>query len=187
MRGLDSKESNLIDLAADGTVPQTRIRQKLREIQRERDRLTERLEVTNDDLVYDARLIEVCLTLMTDPYELYLRCDDDQRRLLNQALFTGLYVEDDHIASHDLKEPFASLRALHNDHQLRPEGEPPPDKRKDLSRRPDNKKAVSDSGGGLSFMLLEGFNPGMASARSSNNPQRVELTGFEPVASGRPR
>jgi len=186
LRTLDAKESNLIDLAADGTVPQTRIRQKLREIQRERERFTERLEVTNDDLVYDARLIEACLTLLADPYALYLRCSDDQRRLLNQALFTGLYVHDDRVGAHGLKEPFASLRALHDSHRAHEGWQPPPDKQEDSSEGSDNKKAVSESGGGLSFMLLEGFEPGRASALSSNNPQMVELTGFEPVDHTRP-
>ena len=183
LRGLDAKESNLIDLAADGTIPQTRIKQKLRDIQRERERLTERLGVTNDDLAYDARLIEACLKLLTDPHALYLRCSDDQRRLLNQALFTGLYVDEDRIGDHELKEPFASLRALNDSHPAYGDWEPPPDKHQDSSH---TKKAASGSGGGLSFMLLEGFNPGRASAGGSNNPQRVELRGFEPLTSSMP-
>lgn len=90
LRGLDAKESNLIDLAADSSLPQLRIKQKLREIQRERERLTERLQTTNDDLSDGARLVEACLQLLSEPQELYRRCDDEQRRLLNQAIFLRL-------------------------------------------------------------------------------------------------
>jgi len=73
LHGLDAKEENLIDLAADGTLPQAKIKQKLREIERERKHLTERLQVTSEDLSDTARLIEACLTLLTNPQELYRR------------------------------------------------------------------------------------------------------------------
>ncbi|WP_024876841.1 hypothetical protein [Saccharomonospora piscinae] len=71
LQALDTREENLIDLAADGTAPQTKIKAKLREIERQRRRLTERLNQTNEDLSDSARLIEVCLKLLENPRELY--------------------------------------------------------------------------------------------------------------------
>ena len=121
LRDLDVKEENLIDLAADDTLPQTKIKTKLRDIERQRRHLTQRLTSTNDDLSDGARLIELCLTLLENPYALYHRCDDEQRRLLNQAIFHGLYVEDDQITTHDLKEPFARLHTVQTSQHLRPE------------------------------------------------------------------
>jgi len=50
LRALDTKESNLIDLAADGALPQDKIRARLHEITRQRKRLTERLADTDQDL-----------------------------------------------------------------------------------------------------------------------------------------
>ena len=89
LRDLGTKEEKLIDLVAGGdeTMPQERIKEKLRDIGRQRQRLTERLDETTEDLSEAARLVELCLTLLADPQELYRRCDDDLRRLLNQALF----------------------------------------------------------------------------------------------------
>ena len=95
LHGLDAKEANLIDLAADGTLPQAKIKEKLREIAERRKHLTGRLNEAKDDLDTSARLIEACLALLQDPQELYRRCDDEQRKLLNQAVFKGLYIDHD--------------------------------------------------------------------------------------------
>jgi len=69
-------------------------------------------------------LIEACLTLLTNPQELYRRCDDEKRRLLNQAIFLKLYVDHDKITGHELHEPFARLHAVKEAH-LATDGEKP--------------------------------------------------------------
>ena len=76
MQALDTREENLIELAADATIPQPKIKTKLREIARQRRRLTERLATTTENLFDSARLIEVRLMLLENPQELYRRCDD---------------------------------------------------------------------------------------------------------------
>ncbi len=55
---LDHQEANLIDLAADATIPQAKVRQKLRQIERDREHLRTRLGEADDTLSQDARLIE---------------------------------------------------------------------------------------------------------------------------------
>ncbi|MBC6451638.1 hypothetical protein [Actinokineospora xionganensis] len=63
-----------------------------------------------------AALVDLCLELLGDPQGLYLRCSDEQRRLLNQALFEVLYIEEhdgELTVTYRLKEPFAELQALH--------------------------------------------------------------------------
>ena len=112
LRALDVREDNLIDLAADDTLPKAKIKARLRDIASERRHLTERLNETNEDLSDSANLIEVCLKLLEHPRDLYRRCDDEQRRLLNQAIFHGLYIEDDQVTDHDLKQPFAQLHRV---------------------------------------------------------------------------
>lgn len=112
LQALDTREENLIELAADGTVPPAKIKTKLREIERQRRHLTERLSNTNEDLSGAARLIEACLKLLENPQELYRRCSDEQRRLLNQAIFHAFYLVEDEVTESELKEPFARLRAV---------------------------------------------------------------------------
>jgi len=103
LRALDTREDNLIDLAADNTIPQAKIKTKLPEIESQRRRLTERLNDTNDDLSDSTRLIETCLKLLDNPYELYRRCDNEQRRLLSQTIFHGIYIDEEKITDHELR------------------------------------------------------------------------------------
>ena len=120
LRELDTKETNLIDLAADGTLPQGKIRARLHEITRQRERLSLRLEDTSQDLSVTAELIELCLQLLEDPQALYRRCDDQQRRRLNQALFEALYIHEEADGelrvTHQLKAPFDALDAAQQAH-----------------------------------------------------------------------
>ncbi len=56
----------------------------------------------------------------------YRRCDDQQRRLLNQAIFHGLYIDDDQITDHSLQEPFGRLHAVQQARQATQGDEPDP-------------------------------------------------------------
>jgi hypothetical protein len=67
LKELDTKEENLIDLAADGTLPQTKVKAKLRDIATERRRLTERLDTASADLTDSAQLIQAALKLLEAP------------------------------------------------------------------------------------------------------------------------
>lgn len=49
-----------------------------------------------------------------DLHTLYKRADDPIRRLINQAIFKALYINDDEVTHAELAEPFTQLRALHN-------------------------------------------------------------------------
>jgi site-specific DNA recombinase len=178
LRALDGREENLIDLAADGALPQAKIKAKLHDIERQRQHLSARLTETNDDLSDAARLIEACLTLLANPQELYRRCDDDQRRLLNQAIFHALYIEDDQITDHDLSEPFAQLHAVQdawNAASL-------PDSRQ-AETQPQNATSAlppkGKSAGGL--LTIEDLLGGAYSAPCSSKPSMVGDTGIEPV------
>lgn len=171
LRELDTKEENLIDLAADGTLPQTKVKAKLRDIETERRRLTQRLETTSADLTDSARLIRAALKFLESPEELYRRCNDQQRRLLNQAIFHGLYIEDDQVTDHDLHEPFGQLHALQREHVPAP--------RSALPRRVDSKKATRSASGHSASgvaLLLKGVHAG----KGSNSDPRVGLTWHNP-------
>lgn len=59
---LDTQEENLVDLAADSTLPQTKVKAKLRDIERQRRHLTQRHDTATADLTDAARLIGASLT-----------------------------------------------------------------------------------------------------------------------------
>lgn len=109
LEALRVKEANLLDLAADGSLPQERIRHRLRDIGRERETLREQLAQTTADLAAGKRHIDVFLDLLTDVRSLYLDSGEDVRRELNQAIFNNLYIAHDEVIGDEVK---TSLREL---------------------------------------------------------------------------
>ena len=133
------------------------------------------------DLSDSARLIDVCLTLLENPQQLYLRCDDDQRRLLNQAIFHGLYIEEDQITDHDLKQPFAHLHRVQASRHLVQSDKPDPGA--PVTQFQNASRAVSHTGDGpAAIQPLEALLQGIDLATGSNKPPKVEMRGFEPLA-----
>ncbi|WP_410610212.1 hypothetical protein [Amycolatopsis sp. lyj-109] len=129
----------MIDLAADSTLPRTKVKEKLRDIARERRRLEERLETANADLTDSAQLVNAGLALLEQPDQLYQRCNDQQRCLLNQAIFHTIYIEDDKITDGELREPFGELHAIQGQRAAEParraQPKGPPAMRVVLARR----------------------------------------------------
>lgn len=108
---LAAKEENLLDLAADGDMDTTRVRARLRDITRQRRELEARLGAISDDIAPGVRYIEAHIELLENPYELYRYATDATRRLLNQAIFTRIYVVNDEVVGDDLNSPMRELLA----------------------------------------------------------------------------
>ncbi|NVI89670.1 zinc ribbon domain-containing protein [Actinomadura sp. BRA 177] len=183
LKALDTQEDNLIELAAGGAA-QGKIRTKLHEIERQRQRLKDRLTVTNEDLSTSARLIDICLRLLEDPYALYLRCDDEQRRLLNQAIFHAVYVEEEDVAGHHLQQPFARLHNLQEAQRQAATDKPDPGAGVASTQTDNASRAASHTedgpAGASSLRLLLGR---IDLVQGSNKTCKVGDTGFEPVTS----
>ncbi|NED10603.1 hypothetical protein G3I33_03680 [Streptomyces sp. SID9124] len=188
LRALGTKESNLIDLAADGSLPQDKIKARLRDITKQRDRLTSRLHDVDEDLSTAAEIIEACLQLLQDPQALYQRCDEHQRRRLNQALFQALYIEEDLNGdvrvSHELKEPFALLHEAQSQHHT-PTGPPEaPASLQAVLPSPKRQSAPPQPGTGAGLQLTgAALAGGPWKVPGSNELLMVGDTGFEPVTS----
>lgn len=174
LKALDTQEHNLINLAADDALPKAKINSKIRDIERQRRHLTERLTETNEDISDSARLIEVGLKLLENPQEPYRRCDDEQRRLLNQAIFQALYIEDGQVTDHDLKQPFARLhdiqRAQQPTHSDKPH--PPAPQPQNANRAVPNRGSDPASSDGVEA-LLQGIDVTTSRSDKPKAPRRT--------------
>ncbi|OBA44386.1 resolvase, partial [Nocardia sp. 852002-20019_SCH5090214] len=173
LQALDTREDNLIELAADATAPQLKIKTKLQEIARDRQRLTQRLTTTTENLSDSAKLIDIALELLENPQQLYRRCNDHQRRMLNQTIFRALYIEDEQIADHRLHEPFNRLHAIQ---RARGTGHPTASPLTDDGAAKTKNATASHGSDGVGVLLH-----GIDSAPCSSTPSKVELRGIEPL------
>jgi site-specific DNA recombinase len=106
---LDKQEENLIELAAEGGLAVTKVRNRLAAIQMQRDQVAERVDGQEEQLEVGMRLIEGALKLLDEPGGLYRSLAPDQRRLMNLAIFEKLYVFAGTAADAVLRQPFADL------------------------------------------------------------------------------
>lgn len=111
LKKLAVQEENLLDLAADGQLPQAKIRDRIRDIERQRDRIQAQRESCAGELEQGAAFIKVCLKLLENPYELYLNASDEVRRRLNQAIFKHIYVHNDEVTGHEFQPGIVDLFA----------------------------------------------------------------------------
>ncbi len=109
---LDRQESNLVDLAADGALPNAKIRERLRGIADDRTKLEDQLEGCDDQLEVGAALIDAALRLLEDPETLYRESGPNFRRTLNQTIFEKLYIDDGEVTGAIIREPFGALKAV---------------------------------------------------------------------------
>lgn len=116
LKECDSKEANLLDFAADGTITKEEIRTRLTDIERQRTRVREQLDSVESNLEAGARHLETYLDLLDDPEALYRSASDQERRQLNQAIFVKVLVEDEEITGTLLAVPIATLAAAQAGH-----------------------------------------------------------------------
>ncbi len=189
---LATKEDNLLDLAADNSLPQERIRQRLREIARDRQRATEQLSQVHGDLSSGRAFLDAHLNLLENPYELYVNASEATRRKLNQAIFAHVYVAHDEVVGDDIRSPLRELLAAERGWEALTAGATP-----EVARRTTQAAAAPHSGpetpkaapkGGLAeptnlWLDLPG---GLDEDADCSKPLMVELGGFEPPTSSMP-
>jgi hypothetical protein len=109
LSALNSKEENLLDLAADGTLVTAKVRERLRAIAGEREQLQAELERGDDQLQSGAAVIRQALELLENPQELYRQAGPTVRRALNQAFFDKLDIDGPSVTEEELAEPFDAI------------------------------------------------------------------------------
>ncbi|MEV6135172.1 hypothetical protein AB0L63_03715 [Nocardia sp. NPDC051990] len=103
---LDGQEERLLDLAADGSIPQEKIKTRLRRIQVERDRAKEGLLGTGAELGAGANVLREALSFIADPHAMYRDACDETRRLMNQTFYERFYVDEEIVIRGRLSSPF---------------------------------------------------------------------------------
>ncbi len=117
LKRLDEQESNLIDLAADGSLPQGKIRSKLNHIQVQRAKAQAGLVNTTEQLEVGAAVLHDALELLRDPADAYANAPDSVRRTLNQAFYERFYLDHLEVVDDQKKPLFAELHAAKQAHQ----------------------------------------------------------------------
>ncbi len=162
---LDHQEDQFLDLVGDPDWPKDKLSERLRKVRDERARLEGQLErLERPDLDQGREAIRLVLDLLTHPDELYRRAGKRARRVLNQALFTRLYVDadeaDPRVEGHEPTTPFAPFLGTYG-----------PGNNNSPGVRVDGRAA-----GGVSR-----FRP---VSRCSSSADWVEVAGIEPASFG---
>ncbi len=108
---LDVEEDNLLDLSARGGSESSnaKIRRRLNALDEKRRALQKELDTAVVDLSNGAKLVEYGARLLSNVAALYRKCNDEQRTLLNQAIFDRIYIDEDRIVRVEYSEPFDEL------------------------------------------------------------------------------
>ena len=112
LRQLDTAEENLLDLAAEGKLPNAKIRARLATIAEQRARLSEASKDSAEKLTAGAAVLRQALDLIDDIQEFYLQSSDEGRRMINQAFFKKLYAYEGVVTAEQFAEPFDALMGL---------------------------------------------------------------------------
>ncbi|WP_280195672.1 hypothetical protein [Nocardia farcinica] len=106
LKELDVKEELLLDLAADGALPQAKIKARLRKVEIERESTRSRMLATTSELAAGVEVVKTALELTANPYGLYQRADNETRRFMNEMFFEALYLDETGVLTGTLKPPF---------------------------------------------------------------------------------
>lgn len=111
LKDLDLKEERLLDLAADDTIPQDKIRMRLRRIQTDRAAVQASLLTTTAELSAGADVLGAALNALEDPARYYAQANDESRRFMNQTFYLKFLLDDEGITGDELQAPFDDFHA----------------------------------------------------------------------------
>ena len=185
---LDVQEENLLDLIADGDIPSSKAKERLRRIAAERLELQALLEDGDDRLEAGAKVLNDVLDLLEKPGQLYERSNDQGRRLINQAIFSKLYIEQDEVTDDLLHEPFESVVDLDRAVRAEQEAAGTPCSVQELAGRlaGETKKGRSTVSCRRPFVSTGGQLLGLAVSQGSSSRSLVELRRIELLTSSMP-
>jgi site-specific DNA recombinase len=111
LKEVGAKEARIVDLAADGLLPQARIRQKLYELRVQKERIEDDLANVESKIAIGGELLTKALDQISDPKAYYAMAPDRVRRLLNETFYRFFRIGDDGGVRVELNDPFADIFA----------------------------------------------------------------------------
>ena len=118
---LDKQEDRYLDLIGDPEWPQDKLKARLQATRTDMAKLRRQLEDTGSELDTGRDVILTGLQLLEHPEELYRQLSQRAQKVLNQAMFSRLYVdflEAPYVASDELTEPFTTILYARRDTSL---------------------------------------------------------------------
>jgi hypothetical protein len=106
LAALDTKEDNLLDLAADAELPKEKIKEKLVSIRDERERIRREIKRLDAELEVGRQVFTLALDLLDRPEELYREAGPALRKLIVQTIFAKLKLDGKTVTGDELAEPF---------------------------------------------------------------------------------
>jgi site-specific DNA recombinase len=172
---IDVQEENLLDLAADATLAADKVRTRLTRLQAQRKRAQEQLANSDDRMECGAAVLTAQLDLLKNPQELYRQLSDHGRRLLNQATFQELLIDQDRdelsieVVGQTYTEPVRDLMLAAHAYRQQIDA---------AQAKNANRPAVNDEPAGDT---LAGLLAPISADRGWSKTAMVELRGLEPL------
>ncbi|WP_284979487.1 recombinase family protein [Arthrobacter sp. fls2-241-R2A-200] len=108
---VEAKEGRLVDMAADGILPPSKIREKMHELRVQRSRIEDSLANIGEEIAVGGQLLTKAIDQIADPKAYYEKATDKVRRLLNESFFHRFFVYQDGAVGADLNQPFDDIFA----------------------------------------------------------------------------
>ena len=114
LKALELRESKLIELAIDDSLPRDVIHSKLAELGIDREKAKRELASIAEDFKTGVTNMETSLSFLSNPASLYRRLhgDSDAEKLLHTALFEKIYIHQEDITDTVLTAPLQELKQL---------------------------------------------------------------------------
>ncbi|GAA5089804.1 hypothetical protein [Nocardia iowensis] len=91
---LDGQEEGLLDLSADGTLPQAKIKVRLQRIQAHRATTKAAVSSVTAELAAGTGVLHEALGVLSNPHAMHRDADGNTRRLMNHTFYERFYVDD---------------------------------------------------------------------------------------------
>jgi site-specific DNA recombinase len=169
LTALDAQEERLIDLAADGTLPQAKIRTRLNKLLADRLRLTQDLADSSRQVRLGADAILAAIELLRDVPKLYVDQSDQVRGIINDALFRRIYIDEAGVSEAQFRPEIGELVDA---------ADATDGVSAHATRRPDLSVETPRTTASLSDLLVRTRE---SSLTSSNKALMAEDAGFEPA------